>query len=198
VELQAAAADRVAMMRPEQRHVRGLFSGGTLCYQAQAVFRRAGLTVNSNAPLMGMGELPDPHRSLGSAFVDLGAEIYVQGRPHPMIDATLRRKRLEQEGEDPEVALVLLDFILGAISTPDPVGDLLGAVRGAREAARRRGGHLCLAASVCGTDQDAQGLQGQARALAEAGVLVFPTAAQAAAFCREAMLLLAERKEGDR
>jgi FdrA protein len=78
------------------------------------------------------------------------------------------------------------------------VGDLLGAARGAQRAARRRGGHLCLAASVCGTDQDTQGLQTQVRALAEAGVLVFPTAAQAAAFCQEAMLLLAERKEADR
>jgi hypothetical protein len=55
-----------------------------------------------------------------------------------------------------------------------------------------------VAASVCGTDQDTQGLQTQVRALAEAGVLVFPTAAQAAAFCQEAMLLLAERKEADR
>jgi len=197
-ELRAAAVAEVGRMRPEQRHIRGLFSGGTLCYQAQAIFRRAGLAVRSNAPLPGMAELPDPHRSLGSTFVDLGAEIFVDGRPHPMIDATLRRKRLDQEGEDPEVAVVLLDFILGAIASPDPVGDLLGAARGAQRAARRRGGHLCLAASVCGTDQDTQGLQTQVRALAEAGVLVFPTAAQAAAFCQEAMLLLAERKEADR
>jgi FdrA protein len=197
-DLRAAAAAQVGRMRPEQRHIRGLFSGGTLCYQAQAIFRRAGLAVRSNAPLEGMAELPDPHRSLGSAFVDLGAEIFVEGRPHPMIDATLRRKRLEQEGEDPGVAVVLLDFILGAIASPDPVGDLLGAVRSAQESARRRGGHLCLAASVCGTEQDAQGLQTQVHALTEAGVLVFPTAAQAAAFCREAMLLLAARKEGDR
>ena len=112
-----------------------------------------------------------------------------------MIDASLRAKRLEQEGDDPTVALILLDFILGAISSRDPVGDLLGAVRTAQNAAQRRGGHLGVVASVCGTDDDAQGLQAQKHALAEAGVLVFPSNAQAAAFCATAALLLAARKE---
>ncbi|MGA2082663.1 MAG: hypothetical protein ABSH53_18910 [Holophaga sp.] len=192
----AAAADQAARMGPGQRWLRGLFSGGTLCYQAQAILRGAGLTVHSNAPLPGMADLPDPDRSREHTLVDLGAEVFVAGRPHPMIDATLRRQRLEREGADPEVALVLLDFVLGTISSRDPVGDLLGAVGAAQAAARRRGGHLCVAASVCGTDEDAQGLQAQAQALAERGVLVFPTAAQAAAFCGETLGLLAARKGG--
>jgi succinyl-CoA synthetase alpha subunit len=185
-------------MRPEQRHIRGLFAGGTLCYQSQAIFLRSGLTVHSNAPLRGMRELPDPQVSRENAFVDMGAEIFVKGRPHPMIDAALRRRRLLQEGEDPTVALVLLDFILGAISSRDPVGDMLDAIRSAQDAALRRGGHLCVVASVCGTDGDAQGLEAQTRALVEAGVLVFPTSAQATIFCREAMLRLTEGKEAGR
>jgi len=196
--LRDRAADQVRRMRPGQRHLRGLFAGGTLCYQAQAILWKAGLTVRSNAPLPGMQELPDPGRSLGSTLVDMGAECFVEGRPHPMIDATLRRRRILQEAEDPTVAILLLDFILGAISSRDPVGDLLAAVRQARDAERARGGHLCVVASVCGTSGDAQGLQAQSRALAEAGVLVFPSSAQAAAFCREALLVLAERKEGER
>jgi hypothetical protein len=142
-----------------------------------------------------MKELANPRASIESSFVDMGAEIFVDGRPHPMIDATLRRKRLEEEGEDPGVALILLDFILGAISSRDPVGDLGPAIRAVRESARRRGDHLCVVGSVCGTDEDEQGLEAQAGALADAGVLVFPSNAQAAAFCREAALLLARRKE---
>jgi hypothetical protein len=193
--LRERAGAQLDGMRREQRHVRGLFAGGTLCYQSQAIFLRAGLIVHSNSPLHGMRELPDPQESREDAFVDMGAEVFVQGRPHPMIDASLRRKRLAREGEDPTVALVLLDFILGAISSPDPVGDMLPAVRGAQEAALRRGGRLCLVASVCGTDGDAQGLEPQARALIEAGVLVFPSNAQAAAFCRETVLALQDRKE---
>jgi FdrA protein len=188
--LRAAAAAELAGLAPGQRFVRGLFSGGTLCYQAQAVFAQAGLPAHANAPLPGMGELPDPYRSLGHSFVDLGAELFVRGRPHPMIDATLRRRRLEQEGADPQVAVLLLDFVLGAVASRDPAGDLLDAVAAAREAARRRGGHLCVAASVCGTGDDAQGLEAQTAALGRAGVRVFATGAQAAAFCREAAVLL--------
>jgi len=193
--MRLAATAQIAAMRPEQRHIRGLFSGGTLCYQSQAIFRGAGLVVHSNAPLEGMPGLADPRVSEASSFVDMGAELFVEGRPHPMIDAATRRQRLEQEARDPEVALVLLDFILGANAAPDPAGDLLGPIRTAQRAARARGGQLCVAASVCGTEGDAQGLQAQTSALAEAGVLVFRSNARAAAFCREAMLLLAGRKE---
>jgi FdrA protein len=189
------AQARIADMRPEQRHIRGLFAGGTLCYQAQAILQKAGLVVHSNAPLPGMLNLADPMTSRENSFVDMGAECFVEGRPHPMIDASLRRLRLKQEGQDPTVALLLLDFILGAISSRDPVGELLGAIGTAQEAARHRGGHLCVVASVCGTDDDAQDLHAQRRMLADAGVLVFPSNAQAAAFCRDVLLRLAGRKE---
>ena len=172
---------------------RGLFAGGTFCYQSQTIFRDAGLVVHSNAPISGMRKLADPRKSVDSSLVDMGADIFVVGRPHPMIDATLRRKRLEEEGEDPALALVLLDFILGEISSRDPVGDMLPAIRGAMAAAQRRGGRLCVVASVCGTDGDAQGLKSQTRALADAGVAVFSSNARAAAFAREVALLIAGR-----
>ena len=148
-------------------------------------------------PLFPECKLADPRKSRGNSLVDMGAEVFVEGRPHPMIDATLRRQRLAQEGDDPTVAIVLLDFILGAISSRDPVGDLLGAIRGVQDAARRKGNHLCVVASVCGTNEDAQGLQSQTRALVDAGVCVFSSNARAAAFCREAALLLAKRGEAD-
>jgi succinyl-CoA synthetase alpha subunit len=190
--LRSGAAAEVAKLGPAQRHVRGLFAGGTLCYQAQAIFRDAGLAISSNAPLRGVRALPDPWRSEGDSLVDLGAELFVEGRPHPMIDGALRRRRLEEEGADPAVGIVLLDFLLGAISSRDPVGEFLPAIRAGQEAARRRGGHLCVAASVCGTGADAQGLAAQTRALEDAGVRVLPSAAQAARFCAEARRVLGE------
>ena len=124
-EVRKKAADEVARMKQGQRHVRGLFAGGTFCYQSQAIFHDAGLAVYSNAPLAGMRALDNPRESRGHSLVDMGAEVFVEGRPHPMIDATLRRQRLQQEGADPSVAVILLDFILGAVSSDDPVGDLL-------------------------------------------------------------------------
>ena len=194
--LQERAGREVERMHPQQRYVRGLFAGGTLCYQAQAVFRRAGMSVYSNSPLHGMPELADPRVSRDSAFVDMGAETFVRGRPHPMIDASERKIRLGQEASDPSVGVILLDFVLGAIASADPVGDLVDRIREVRQGARASGRHLCVAASVCGTEEDRQSLQRQVRALEEAGVLVFASSAQAAMFAREAALLLARRQEG--
>ena len=192
--MRETAAAEIGKMHPRQRHVRGLFVGGTLCYQAQDIFLRSGLAVHSNAPMPGASQLADPDQSRDTTFVDMGAESFVQGRPHPMIDGSQRRKRLEREGKDPAAAVILLDFVLGAIASRDPVGEMLGTLRDIKEAARAGGNHLCIAASVCGTEEDRQGLDGQKRALTEAGVIVFPSSAQAAAFCREAARLL-ERRE---
>lgn len=193
-EIPAAASAQLQGLLPEQRSVRGLFAGGTFCYQAQALFLEAGLTVRSNAPMLGASSL-SAGSGPGHVLLDLGAEEFVAGRPHPMIDPTLRRQRLLEAGEDPSVGVILLDFILGAIASKDPAGDLLAAIRSAQDSARRRGGHLCIAASVCGTESDAQGLASQTAALSGAGVVVFPTAARAAAFCRDAAAELQNRKE---
>ena len=193
--MRARAAEEAGKMRMEQRYVRGLFSGGTFCYQSQAIFLCSGLPVYSNAPLHWLRDLSDPGASHEHAFIDMGAERFVEGRPHPMIDATLRRQRIRQEGKDPTVAFILLDVVLGANASKDPAGDLLDAIQAAQKEAQRSGRHLGFVASVCGTDGDAQGLQSQTRALSDAGVLVFPSNALAAAYCREAALMLMHRKE---
>jgi succinyl-CoA synthetase alpha subunit len=181
-ELQALVSRERAGMMPQQQYIRGIFAGGTFCYQAQQVARDAGMVVHSNAPLEGMLQLADPLRSVAHTLVDMGAEMFTAGRPHPMIDATLRRERLLQEAEDPQVAVLLLDFILGYNASPDPVGDLLDAISQAKRAARQRGGFLSVVASVCGTDDDPQDLRKQTMALEEAGVLVLPSSAEAALF----------------
>lgn len=193
-----AAAAEAARMNPSQRFVRGVFAGGTFCYQSQAILSEAGLLLHSNSPLPGMQELDDPRVSQEHSIVDMGAEIFVEGRPHPMIDATLRKERVAGEGRDPAVALLLLDFILGAISSRNPVGDLLDAIRDAKSSALKRGGHLCVAASVCGTSDDAQDLEAQCRMLRDAGVLVFPSNAQAARFSRGLALVIGGRKDKGR
>jgi FdrA protein len=193
-----AAAAEAARMNPSQHFVRGVFAGGTFCYQSQAILSEAGLILHSNSPLPGMRELDDPRKSREHSMVDMGAEIFVEGRPHPMIDAALRKERVAMEGRDPAVGLLLLDFILGAISSRNPVGDLLDAIGEAKTGASRRGGHLCVAASVCGTRDDAQDFQAQTRMLQDAGVLVFPSNAQAARFTREVALLIGGGKDKGR
>jgi succinyl-CoA synthetase alpha subunit len=169
--------------RPEQRYLRGLFAGGTLCYQSQQILRDEGIPVYSNSPLDKRYRLEKPDISREHSLVDLGDDFFTRGRPHPMIDAGERRKRLLREAADPEVAVILLDFILGYVASPDPVGDLLETIQKAKDTAARRGGHLTVVASVCGTDLDPQNMIQQKSALERAGVIVFSSNARAAQFC---------------
>jgi FdrA protein len=166
-----------------QRFLRGLFAGGTFCYQAQQVLRDAGVQVQSNAPLDGSARLEDPERSVGHTLVDMGSDEFTTGRPHPMIDSTVRCQRIVEESRDPSMAVLLLDCILGYNASPDPARELAGAIRKARENVRERGGHLTVVASVCGTDLDPQGFGGQTRLLEQAGAVVFASSRRAAAFC---------------
>lgn len=178
-------AEERAKLASGQKYLRGLFAGGTFCYEAQCVLQRGGVTVHSNAPLDPKSALPDPMRSIGHTMVDLGDEAFTEGRAHPMIDATLRRERLLQESRDGEVAVVFLDFILGHNASPDPVGDLLPAIVEAKRAVARRGGYSSVVATVCGTEDDPQGRESQVGALQEAGVVVLGSNAQAALYCLE-------------
>lgn len=179
-ELADAVASARSALGPEQRYARGLFAGGSLCYQAQHIFRLAGLRAWSNAPLDLALRLEDPRRGVAHSLVDLGADEFTRGRPHPMIDSRLRRERVLAESEDREVAALLLDVILGYGCAPDPAGDLAEVIVRARRAAERRGGHLAVVASVVGTDGDPQGLARQTSTLRDAGALVCASSAEAA------------------
>jgi succinyl-CoA synthetase alpha subunit len=178
---------------PEQRYVRGLFSGGTFCYQAQQVLQSAGIPVYSNSPLDIRYQLKNPEDCLEHSMLDLGDDYFTQGKPHPMIDARERYKRILKEADDPELAILLLDFVLGEISSPDPVGDLAEAIRQAKAMAARRGGRLTVVASICGTDQDPQGLEKQKSNLHEVGVFLLPSSALAAGFCRDLLRMAGGR-----
>jgi succinyl-CoA synthetase alpha subunit len=168
-----------------QRFLRGLFAGGTLCYQSQQILRQAGLTVFSNAPLSADGLLQDPAHSVQHTLIDMGDDAHTQGRLHPMIDGTLRAQRILAESVDPEVAILLLDFILGTNAAPDPVGDAVGAIVEGRRRRPKEAGDLAVVASICGTEEDPQSLSRQSSVLIEAGVHVFWSNARATDYCIE-------------
>lgn len=140
--LHASVAPRPATS--DQRPVVGLFSGGTLASEARALTH---------------GDI-----------VDLGDEEFTRGRPHPMIDPTIRIERIRQV---PPEATLLLDIVLGEGSHPDPAGALLDAIRS------RNGITI---ASVCGTELDPQQRDAQVAKLRDAGVTVARSNA-AAALC---------------
>ncbi len=168
----------------EQKYLRGVFAGGTFCYQAQQILRDAGIPIYSNSPIEFDFKLEDPDISCAHTMVDMGDEHYTSGKPHPMIDGTERAKRIVAEAEDPSVAILLLDFIFGHNASNDPVGELMEALQQAKAVRTEAGGELTIVASVCGTREDLQDIDLQIKMLKECGAFVFHSNARAAAFCR--------------
>ncbi len=164
----------------DQRFVRGIYSGGTLADEAALILARRLPGVSALTLMAGVAVLADAHRSAGHAVVDLGDDIFTRGRPHPMIDPTLRIDRVRREAEDPAVAVLLVDVVLGYGAHPDPGGALAPAIRAARERRIAEGGDLAVIANVVGTDGDPQGYAKQRALLEEAGVWVADSNAEAA------------------
>lgn len=166
-----------------KQYLRGIFAGGTFCYQSQQILQEAGIVVYSNAPLDKKLKVSHPDQSRENTIIDMGDEYFMVGRPHPMINGSQRALRILKEAQDPDVAILLLDFILGYNSSPDPVGELIDAIIKAKEMARQRGRDLEVVASLCGTDEDPQSLEMQTQYLLDAGVKVFRSNAQATLYC---------------
>jgi hypothetical protein len=167
-------------LKPTQRFVRGLFCGGTFMDEALRVLSATIGPIHSNAPLSPEHALAGRAPSREHTVVDYGGEEFTLGRPHPVIDPQLRRERLELEGGDPEVAVILLDIILGPAMHPDPAGAVADTIAAAKRRAADQGRYLSVVASVCGTEGDPQHLSAQEEILRAAGVAVLPSNIQAA------------------
>lgn len=150
--------------------IRGLFSGGTLCAEAQIVLQAAGEAVASNAPVPGTGDLDT---NGAHQLIDLGADEYTHGRPHPMIEPSVRDDALTDAVSDETVGVILLDVVLGYGAHDDPAGHLIASVG---DTAGKQ-----VIASVTGTEQDPQRRSAQIAKLEKAGIAVAPSNADAAA-----------------
>ena len=166
-DVERLVAQTVAELGPGQRFVRGVFSGGTLAWEARSILHARVADVAPGVTGGGHG-----HR-----VVDLGEDVFTAGRPHPMIDGTLRREWIAREASDSGTAVVLLDLVLGYGAHPDPAGELLPVLSQIRGA---RGRRVAIVASVTGTDADPQPRAAQVAGLRGAGVVVMPSNAQAA------------------
>jgi FdrA protein len=157
---------------PGQKYLRGLFSGGTLAYEAQHILKDYLPLVWANAPIDKQFKLPNALISQEHTIVDLGEDEFTVGRLHPMMDNELRIRRLMEEAADPAVALIMLDVVIGYGSHPDPASELADAVVKAKELAHKAGRYLEVVAVVTGTDEDPQDFKNQIRQLQKAGAWV--------------------------
>ncbi len=169
--------------------LRGLYSGGTLADEAMVVAGTVLGDIRSNIPLRPDLALPPTGRGgqpaltgLGHVIVDLGDDEFTAGRPHPMIDPSVRLALLEQQAADPDVTVVLMDVVLGYAADPDPAARLAPAVRSAIASADSSDRVLSVVVALCGTSGDPQDRDAQATALVAAGASVLASNAEAARF----------------
>jgi FdrA protein len=167
------AARAAARLPGQRRTIRGFYSGGTLCYEAQLIISGLLGPVYSNEPLVHENTVPAPPGR--HVLLDLGAEEYTVGRPHPMIDPQSRIEILRAQAREPDVAAVLLDVVLGHGSHADPAGELAPVLTEIMA-----DGGPQVVAYVLGSGGDSQGYQSQRATLEAAGCLVTETAARAA------------------
>lgn len=167
-------------LKKKQQFFRGLFSGGTFCYETQLILNKMLSTpVVSNAPVEKTCQMLNVNRSEGHTAVDLGEDEFTVGRLHPMLDPTLRNRRILQEIQDPQTAVLFLDIVLGYGVHPDPAGAAVEAIEEAMTWLRGREREVIFIASVCGTEGDPQKVRRQELQLTNAGVIVAPTNAAA-------------------
>jgi len=169
-----AAAPTTPMPAARDGRILGLYAGGSLAAEAQLVLIAAGRAVASNAAVPGA-------RALAAAaprvdrIIDLGADEFTRGRPHPMIDPAVRSDALRRALDDQSVAVILLDVVLGLGAHPDPAREVAAVLAGAPPDRPH------LVASVTGTEADPQVRSRQIATLEAAGVRLAPSNAGAAA-----------------
>ena len=154
--------------------LRGLFAGGTLCDEAMLIAADRLGPITSNIPLAGGRPVGDDLASVGHTMIDFGDDRLTQGRPHPMIDGSIRVDRLRAEVADPTTGVVMLDVVLGLGAAADPASELADAVADATAAG------IPVVVSVIGSQDDPQGLASQIATLHDAGAWVFLSNADAA------------------
>jgi len=153
----------------------GLFGGGSLASEARRVLASSGIETVEPAGRLSAGAPLPP----GNLVVDTGDDAYTVGRPHPMVDQTVRCELIRAAGGDLSVRVLLLDLVLGDGAHPDPAPELVRCVVAARAA--RGGRPLSVVVSVCGSRRDPQGTARQEETLRRAGIHVTSSAAAAAA-----------------
>jgi FdrA protein len=177
-----------------QRYLRGLYSGGTLAYEALLILGHSLSDLYSNVPINKDFKLENSLVSQKHTIVDLGEDEFTVGRLHPMMDHELRINRLETEGADPETAVILLDVVLGYGSHPDPGAELAPAIKSIRDTAAKDGRYLEVVAILSGTDADPQDMAAQEKILTDAGVKVFLSSDQAVRYAGKLVQALSDQE----
>jgi FdrA protein len=187
------AAYPLDLFKKGQQYLRGLYSGGTLAYEALLILDYYLSDLYSNVPINKDFKLENSLVSQKHTIVDLGEDEFTVGRLHPMMDHELRISRLETEAADPETAVILLDVVLGYGAHPDPAAELAPAIKSAREKAAKAGRYLEVLTILSGTDADHQYLVAQEKLLLDAGAKVYLSSDEAVRYAGKLIQALTDQ-----
>ncbi len=182
---------------PGQKYFRGLFSGGTLAYEAQFLLEDYVGRVWANAPIKKENKLKDSLTSEEHTIVDLGEDEFTVGRLHPMMDNEMRIRRLLEEAQDPQVAVIMLDVVIGFGSHHDPASELGPAVAKAKAIAEKEGRFLEVVVVATGTDEDPQVLDNQIEQMRAGGAWVSSSNEEVIQYAGSILRALNEKVESE-
>lgn len=163
---------QIDKVEDSQSYIKGLFCGGTLTSEALSILREEVPEIKSNVAKKANEKLDDQSQSDSHLLLDMGADEFTQGKPHPMIEPNLRNERILKEAENANTAVLLLDFEIGYGSHEDPVGESYDTLLKAKNIAEENNRHLSIVAYVCGTANDKQDRNKQEEKLKELGAFV--------------------------
>jgi succinyl-CoA synthetase alpha subunit len=188
-DIEKIAKAEVKKLNKNQKYLRGLFTGGTLCVETQIILKGIN-NVFSNIPALDSRSLTNSSRSERHTLIDLGEDEFTIGRPHPMIDFTTRNNRILSEAKDIETAIILLDLVLGYGANMKPLSEINPVLRKVQQIANKDSRYISIICSVTGTDKDPQNRKVVVEALEQVGVIVCNSNAEASRLSKQILINL--------
>lgn len=179
-ELEALIEHETSKMAPTQKYYRGFFSGGTLADESMKLSIGKLGHIYSNIPLKPEDKIENPLTAeyKENTCIDFGEDEFTEGKPHPMIDLTLRCERILRDAHDPTLAILQCDCVIGYGSNANPAEELSAAIAKAKEIAASEGRYISAICSIVGTEGDPQNLTETRKQLEAAGAIVVRSNAQ--------------------
>lgn len=161
-----------ALLSSTQTHICGLYSGGTLAYECLLMLEDAYDYVESN--LSKKHKVKDLQNLAAHTTIDFGEDAFTVGRAHPMIDPTLRNAAFVDALTNENVAVLILDMVLGYGAHMEPQKAFVDSLRKYNEE-RAAGRHVPVIINIVGSKNDPQNYQKIVKDLEDAGAIIAPS-----------------------
>ena len=151
----------------------GLYSGGTLAGEAAMMITEAlelGHIIKEDGYMLRHG---------GYDVIDLGDDVYTQGRPHPMIDPEVRIKMMRDYAAKDTTGVIVFDCVLGYGCHPDMAAELAPVISECIASAKAEGRDVHFVGTVVGTQHDPQDYDRSVQLLKDAGAIMESSNARA-------------------